>query len=85
MATRRLTWTDKQKEIADLLRGGASRQEIMAKGHSKTAVGRVAGFIKDELEERRKQARNQAETKRELKRKQLKLRLKHLETEAETT
>lgn len=56
MATRQITWTDKQKEIAELLRGGASRQEIMAKGHSKTAVSRVATTIKAELDEKRKQA-----------------------------
>ena len=40
----------------------------MAKGHSKTAISRVAVAIKDELEERRKQAgtkREQVETKRE--------------------
>ena len=56
MATRQITWTDKQKEIAELLRGGASRQEIMSKGHSKTAVSRVATAIKVELDEKRKQA-----------------------------
>jgi len=52
-----LEWTPKQTEVAELLRGGADRQAIIAKGYSKTMVSRVENALKTGLK--------QAETKKQ--------------------
>ncbi len=51
MSKKGLEWTPKQVEIAELLRGGADSQAVMAKGYSKTMVSRVANAIKPELKQ----------------------------------
>ena len=51
MSKKGLEWTPKQQEVAELLRGGADRQAIIAKGYSKTMVSRVANAIKTELKQ----------------------------------
>ena len=46
-----LEWILKQQEAAELLRGGADRQAIIAKGYSKTMVSRVVNAIKTKLKQ----------------------------------
>jgi len=48
MSKKGLEWTPKQVAIAELLRGGADPQAVIAKGYSKTIVSRVANAIKAE-------------------------------------
>ena len=51
MSKKRLGWTPKQVESAELLGSGADRQTIISKDYSKPMVSRVVNAIKTELKQ----------------------------------
>jgi hypothetical protein len=47
--SRKIIWTPKQTEVANLLRQGKSTKEVQESGHSIATIKRVRAAIKDEL------------------------------------
>lgn len=57
--SRQITWTPKQKEIADLIRQGKTTKEIIEAGHGRATIERVRAALKKEqkeAEDKRRQA-----------------------------